>query len=208
MCPENVWMYPRSGFWYRGTSECTLVTVFGTGENPPKPRFLKPSFCETPRFKMARNMAEQQWQVLGQETLSLRFRSCFLNFGTYGLALVNQIFDSDFCLAGVPLQMTFANCECTFSNHEWTRTKLRIHSAKLQRGAWLQPEPHFKITPDYEQRFSDHDWRSSTWNSQITNGPKNPASKPKFAWAKNNHETTKLPGVQYLESPNLLKQGV
>ena len=36
-------------------------------------------------------------------TLTLRFRSCFLNFGTYGLALVNQIFDSDFCLAGVPL---------------------------------------------------------------------------------------------------------
>ena len=26
-------------FWYRGTSECTLVPVFGTGEHPPKPPF-------------------------------------------------------------------------------------------------------------------------------------------------------------------------
>ena len=33
---------------------------------------------------------------------------------------------------------------------EWTRMKLRIHSAKLRKGAWLQPEPHFKITnPNY-----------------------------------------------------------
>ena len=38
-------------------------------------------------------------EAISQETLTLRFRSCFLNFGTYGLALVNQIFDSDFCLA-------------------------------------------------------------------------------------------------------------
>ena len=49
-----------------------------------------------------------------QETLTLRFRSCFPNFETCGLALVNQDFDSDFCLAGVPLRMTFANCESTF----------------------------------------------------------------------------------------------
>ena len=27
-------MCPRSGFWYRGTSECTLVLAFGTGEHP------------------------------------------------------------------------------------------------------------------------------------------------------------------------------
>ena len=29
----NIRMYPRSGFRYRGTSECTLVPVFGTGEH-------------------------------------------------------------------------------------------------------------------------------------------------------------------------------
>ena len=32
-------MHPRSGFRYQGTSECTLVPVFGTGEHPPKPPF-------------------------------------------------------------------------------------------------------------------------------------------------------------------------
>ena len=41
-------MWPRSGFWYQGTSECTLVLVFGTGEHPPKPPFWKPPFCEPP----------------------------------------------------------------------------------------------------------------------------------------------------------------
>ena len=53
--------YPSSGFWcwgtsactrsrswYRGTSECTLVLVFGAGEHPPKPPFWKPPFCEPP----------------------------------------------------------------------------------------------------------------------------------------------------------------
>ena len=52
---------PHSGFWYRGTSACTLVPVFGTGEHPnvssfsflvpghpPKPPFWKPPFCEPP----------------------------------------------------------------------------------------------------------------------------------------------------------------
>ena len=53
---------PRSGFGYRGTSECTLVPVFGTGEhqNLPSFRFVeqanirrnapfgKPPFCEPP----------------------------------------------------------------------------------------------------------------------------------------------------------------
>ena len=80
-----------------------------------------------------------------QETPTLRFRS-FLGGGTYGLALVNQMFDSNFCLAGVPLRMMFANYESTFSKHEWTRIRLQIHSAKLRKGAWLQPEPHLKIT--------------------------------------------------------------
>ena len=32
-------MYPRSGFWCRGTSACTLVPVFGTGEHPNVPLF-------------------------------------------------------------------------------------------------------------------------------------------------------------------------
>ena len=34
-------MFPRSGFRYRGTSECILVPVFGTGEHPLKPPFWK-----------------------------------------------------------------------------------------------------------------------------------------------------------------------
>ena len=81
-----------------------------------------------------------------QETLTLRFRSCFLNFGTYGLALVNQIFDSDFCLAVCLYEWRLQTTNPLFQNHELTRIKLRIHSAKLRKGAWLQPEPHFKIT--------------------------------------------------------------
>ena len=32
-----------------GTSECTLVPVLGTGEHPPKPPFWKPPFCEPPK---------------------------------------------------------------------------------------------------------------------------------------------------------------
>ena len=44
---EKEWfwrMYPRSGFWYRGTSECTLVPVLGTEQflfraKGPKPIF-------------------------------------------------------------------------------------------------------------------------------------------------------------------------
>ena len=46
--PGNICMYPRSGFWYRGTSEYTLLPVCGTGEHPPKPPFWKPPFCEPP----------------------------------------------------------------------------------------------------------------------------------------------------------------
>ena len=60
---ERIWrICPHSGFWCIGTSECTLVPVFGTGEHldlyprsgflyrghPPKPPFWKPSFCEPP----------------------------------------------------------------------------------------------------------------------------------------------------------------
>ena len=117
-----------------------------------------------------------QKYATNQETLSLRSRSCFLNFGTYGLALVNQIFDSDFCLAGVPLRMTFANYESTFSKPRMDKNKTTNPFGQTTKrcltaaGATFQNyESEF---PDYEQRFSDYDWRSSTWNFQTTNGPK------------------------------------
>ena len=42
--PGNIHMFPRSGFCYRGTSVCTFVPVFGTGEHLPKPPFWKPPF--------------------------------------------------------------------------------------------------------------------------------------------------------------------
>ena len=42
-------MYPRSGFWYRGTSEYTLVPVFGTGEHPAKTTLLETTLCEPPK---------------------------------------------------------------------------------------------------------------------------------------------------------------
>ena len=35
----NIRMYPHSGFDTGGTSECTLIPVFGTGEPLPKPPF-------------------------------------------------------------------------------------------------------------------------------------------------------------------------
>ena len=121
-------------------------------------------------------MRNSSFAAVCQETLSLRFRSCFLNFGTYGLALVNQIFDSDFCLAGVPLQTTFANCESTFSKPRMDKNKTTNPFGQTTKrcltaaGATFQNyESEF---PDYEQRFSDYDWRSSTWNFQTTNGPK------------------------------------
>ena len=62
---------------------------------------------------------------VNKETLSLRFRSCFLNF---------QIFDSDLvsrvCLYKRRLQTTNPR----FQNHEWTRTKLRIHWPNYEKG--------------------------------------------------------------------------
>ena len=117
--------------------------------------------------------------------------------------LVNQLLDSDFYLAGVPLRMTLANYDPRFQNHEWTRIKLRIHSAKLRKGARLQPQPHFKITnPKFRiSRLQTEilKLRSEVLNLEISDyeRTKNPATKPKFAWAKNNHEITKLAGVQY-----------
>ena len=54
LVPGNIRMYPRSSFWYWGTSECTLVPGFGTGEHPPKPPFWKPPFCEPPKMRRRR----------------------------------------------------------------------------------------------------------------------------------------------------------
>ena len=51
-------MYPRSGFRSGGTSECTLVPVFVPGEQPPKPPFWKPPFCQ-PQTR-ARERREQR----------------------------------------------------------------------------------------------------------------------------------------------------
>ena len=106
----------------------------------------------------------------------MRFRSCFLSFGNYGLALVNQIFDSDFCLAGVPLQMTFANYESTFSKARMDKNKTTNPFGQTTKRCLTAARATFQNYdseyPDYEQRFSDHDWRSSAWNFQTTNGPK------------------------------------
>ena len=111
-----------------------------------------------------------------QETLTLRFRSCFPNTGTYGLALVNQIFDSDSCLAGVPLRVTFANYESTFPKPRMDKNKTtnpfgqtpkkvldcsRSHISKLRTRISRLRTEIFKLR-----------WRSSTWNFQTTNGPK------------------------------------
>ena len=134
-----------------------------------------------------------RWTPFVQETLSLVGQSCFLSFGTYGLALVNQIFASDFCLAGVPLQM---NDVCKLRIHVFKTTAIRpnykkvldcsqSHISKLRiRISWLRtemwgPQPRiFRLRTDQKSCY-----------------------EPKFAWAKNNHETTKLAGVQYAVCP-------
>ena len=82
------------------------------------------TFCgPTPRLRRQQNACAVTRSGRVQETLSLRSRSCFPNFGTNGLALVNQIFESDFCLAGVPLRMTFADYESTFSKPRKDKNK-------------------------------------------------------------------------------------
>ena len=46
-------MCPRSGFWHRGTSTCTLVRVFGTWEHPHVPSFrfsVSGSICQNHPF--------------------------------------------------------------------------------------------------------------------------------------------------------------
>ena len=45
-------MYLGSGFWYRGTSKCTLLPVFGTKKHLPKPPFWKSPFSEHDTFVM------------------------------------------------------------------------------------------------------------------------------------------------------------
>ena len=111
----------------------------------------------------------------------------WVRLGTTG-ALVDQTLVSDFCLVGVPPQMTFANYESTFSKprryHEWTRAKLRIRAAKLHKGVCLQPEPHLKIRNrncPTTTETSDYNWRSSTWKFPDYEWTENAATKPKLA---------------------------
>ena len=61
---------------------------------------------------------------------------------------------------------------------------------------------------NYESEFPDYEQRSFRLRLEVLNlecsdyeRTQNPATKPKFAWAKNNHETTKLAGVQYAACP-------
>ena len=51
-------MYPRSGFWYQGTSECALAPVFGAGEHPPKQPFWKPPFSDPPTLASLKKTRE------------------------------------------------------------------------------------------------------------------------------------------------------
>ena len=82
-------------------------------------------------------------------------------------------FDSDFCLAGVPLRMTFANYESTFSKLRVDKNKTTNPFGQTMKRCLTAAGATFQNyeaeSPDYEQRFSNYDWRSSTWNSQTTN---------------------------------------
>ena len=115
------------------------------------------------------------------------------------------MFDSDVCFVGVPQRMTFANYEFTFSKPRMDKNKTTNPFGQTTKrcltaaGATFQNyESEFQ---DYEQRFSDYDWSSSTWEFSDYEPTKNPATKPKFAWAKKSHETTKLAGVKYAACP-------
>ena len=92
----------------------------------------------------------------------------FQNFGAYGPALVNQIFDSDFCLVGVSQRMTFANYESTFSKPRMDKNKTTNPFGQTTKRCLIAAGATFQNYKsefqDYEQRFSDYDWRSSTWN--------------------------------------------
>ena len=136
-----------------------------------------------------------------QETLSLRFRSCFLKFGTYGLALVNQFFDSDFCLAGVPLRVTFADYESAFSKPRMDKNKTTNPFGQTTKRYLTAAGATFQ---NYESEFPRlrteiFKRRLEVLNLEFSDyvRTQNPATKPKFAWAKKSHEITKLAGVQY-----------
>ena len=91
-------MYPRSGFWYRGTSECTFVPFFWYREHPnvpsfrswsPKPPFLRtperPSYCNITRYGATKELngattgflklRRLQWPNMGGGVLAPHFRS-------------------------------------------------------------------------------------------------------------------------------------
>ena len=60
-------------------------------------------------------------------------------------------------------------------NNEWTRTKLNPFGQTKKRcstAARATFQNYKSELPNYEQKFSDYDWRSRAWNFQTTNGPK------------------------------------
>ena len=67
-------MHPRSGFWNRGTSECTFVPVcFGTGEHPNVPSFQFLFLC--------RGTSAKTTLLLNPQQNSERPRSLLLSLG-------------------------------------------------------------------------------------------------------------------------------
>ena len=60
----------------------------------------------------------------------LAFPVLFSKFWDLRTSSSQPNFDSDFCLAGVPLRMTFANYESTFS-----KPRMDKNTAKLRKGA-------------------------------------------------------------------------
>ena len=118
--------------------------------------------------------------------------------------------DSDFCLAGVPQRMTFANHESMFSKPRMDNKTTNPFGQTMKR-CWTAAGATFQNYdsefPDYEQRLSDYDWRFPNLEFSDYVRTKNPATKPKFAWAKNNYETTKLAGVQYAACPVKIAMG-
>ena len=97
--------------------------------------------------------------------------------------------------------------------------KLRIHVFKTTNG---QEQNYESTRPNYEKVLDSSQGHISKLRIRISRRrtkifrprlevlnlecsdyewTKDPATKPKFAWAKNNHETTKLAGVQYVACP-------
>ena len=85
-------MCPRSSFWcrgtsectlvpafcYRGTSECTLVPVFGTGEHPPKPPIWRPPFSGPPKLECQTPLSANSGRPLPSHPTPPRLRPTFL----------------------------------------------------------------------------------------------------------------------------------